>query len=51
MQKDKGWQREMTTIFEGIFLYEMVFSVELSFGVVSFDDFGSNLLNLKFVVY
>lgn len=52
MQKDKDWQREMTTIFEKSFLLKMIFSIEFSLGSVIFDDFRSNLRwQLKCAVY
>lgn len=34
----------MAIIFEGIFLFKMVFSAEFSLRAVSFDDFRCNLL-------
>lgn len=39
MQKDKTWQREMGTIFEGVFLCKMAFFVEFSLRAVTFDGF------------
>lgn len=49
MQKEKKtWQIEMTTIFEGIFLFKIAFSL----GATSFDDLRSNLqLQLPCAIY